>query len=68
MDNDKSGDLNNTIANYNDNAIAYFESSIDTDLSHLYAPFLEQLPKRATILDAGCGSGIASVLWKMAMQ
>lgn len=46
-----------SIKYYQDNAQAFFESTIDVDMRELYAPFTEKLPSGAKILDAGCGSG-----------
>ncbi|UCH26306.1 MAG: class I SAM-dependent methyltransferase [Trueperaceae bacterium] len=46
-----------TLGFYEENAQDFFDRTFDLDLSHLYSPFLERLPKGAHILDAGCGSG-----------
>lgn len=46
-----------SIKYYQDNAQAFFESTIDVDMTELYAPFIAKLPSGAKILDAGCGSG-----------
>jgi SAM-dependent methyltransferase len=35
----------------------YFKSTVSANVDTLYGPFLNQLPPKATILDAGCGSG-----------
>lgn len=42
---------------YTNNAKAYVESTLHVDMQPLYHRFLPLLPKRAHILDAGCGSG-----------
>ena len=42
---------------YKTNASAYVESTLHVDMQPLYQRFLPLLPKRAHILDAGCGSG-----------
>jgi SAM-dependent methyltransferase len=47
----------NTIAYYNANAQSFYERTINTDLSHFHTKFLDFLPEKAHILDAGCGSG-----------
>jgi HAD superfamily hydrolase (TIGR01509 family) len=52
---DKQAEAN--IGYYNTNAGAFFEETAHADLSHVYRPFLSQLPTGASILDAGCGTG-----------
>ena len=47
----------NTIAYYDYHAKDYFDRTVKIDISGLYSPFLELLPPKAYILDAGCGSG-----------
>lgn len=42
---------------YDLNAKQYYEKSIGTDMSALYARFEHYLPPKASILDAGCGVG-----------
>lgn len=42
---------------YNKNAAAYFESTVQLDLSDLRQKFEELLPEGGSILDLGCGSG-----------
>lgn len=49
---------------YNKNAAEFFEGTVNADMSKNYQPFLEQLPKNASILDAGCGSGRDSLAFK----
>jgi len=42
---------------YEHNAEAFFDATIDVDMTPLYQPFLSWLPFGGRILDAGCGSG-----------
>ncbi len=42
---------------YENNALAFVESTRLIDMQSLYQQFLPLLPKQAYILDAGCGSG-----------
>ncbi len=42
---------------YNDNAQAFFESTLSVDLSPITQRFIATLPANGHILDAGCGSG-----------
>ncbi len=42
---------------YDQNAQEYVQETLSLDLTALYAPFLEYLPSKGKILDAGCGSG-----------
>ncbi|MEY4765496.1 MAG: hypothetical protein RI907_2169 [Pseudomonadota bacterium] len=42
---------------YDDNAEAFFQSTVGVDMSPLHTRFLQHLAQGATILDAGCGSG-----------
>lgn len=42
---------------YNKNAAAYFESTVQLDVSDLRQKFEELLPEGGSILDLGCGSG-----------
>ncbi len=51
-----SGEAAN-LAYYEANAEAYAKQTRHVDLSHLYEPFIALLPRRARILDVGCGSG-----------
>jgi SAM-dependent methyltransferase len=45
------------ISYYNQNSTAFFDNTINVDLSKLYQEFLPRLAPLAHILDAGCGSG-----------
>lgn len=49
--------MTNTIDYYNQNAAAFFENTVDVDMTSLYQRFLALVPERGRILDAGCGSG-----------
>ena len=46
-----------TIKYYDDNAEAFYDSTVNADMSFQYSLFLKHLPKGAYILDLGCGSG-----------
>ena len=46
-----------TIKYYNDNSKAYFDSTVNADMSFSYAKFEKYLKEGVYILDAGCGSG-----------
>lgn len=46
-----------TINFYQTNARQFFDSTVNVDMSSLYAAFTEQLAPNARVLDAGCGSG-----------
>lgn len=48
---------NRTIDYYNDNADEYFNSVISADMTENYTRFLQYVPKGASIMDLGCGSG-----------
>ena len=49
---------------YNENAKTFFEGTVAADMSEQYKMFLDLLPKGASILDAGCGSGRDSLAFK----
>lgn len=42
---------------YDTNSQDFFDSTVNADVSELYQPFVTQLPVKARVLDAGCGSG-----------
>ena len=42
---------------YNQNAVSFFISTVDVDMSALHDAFLVKVPAGGRILDAGCGSG-----------
>jgi len=46
-----------TIEYYNKNADTYFERTVKIDMKTSYKQFLDYLPEKAEILDAGSGSG-----------
>ena len=46
-----------TIKYYDDNAEAFYDSTVNADMSFQYNLFLKHLPQGAHILDLGCGSG-----------
>lgn len=49
---------------YDENAKEFFDGTINADMSSHYDEFLKYLPKNACILDAGCGSGRDSKIFK----
>jgi 2-polyprenyl-3-methyl-5-hydroxy-6-metoxy-1,4-benzoquinol methylase len=49
---------------YNENARAYFDSTVALDMGKLYGPFLKHLRPGSKVLDAGCGSGRDSLFFK----
>lgn len=53
----RSRDIDTTIEYYDQNAATFFSSTVGVDMSPLYERFIDKLPKGASILDAGCGSG-----------
>ncbi|WP_243637410.1 tRNA 5-methoxyuridine(34)/uridine 5-oxyacetic acid(34) synthase CmoB [Parashewanella curva] len=46
-----------TLNYYNQNAQAFYDSSINVNIKPLYDRFLPHIPKGGLIIDAGCGSG-----------
>jgi SAM-dependent methyltransferase len=51
--------------NYYDlNAEEFFDGTVNADMSHLYKEFLKNLDENACILDAGCGSGRDTKMFK----
>jgi superfamily II DNA or RNA helicase/HKD family nuclease/protein-L-isoaspartate O-methyltransferase len=50
-------DPSSTVGYYNNNAELFFRSTLEVDMSAIYARFLDGLAPGAHILDAGCGSG-----------
>lgn len=53
-----------TIDYYNTQADQFIETTFNVDMESLYRPFLENLPKKAFILDLGCGSGRDALAFK----
>lgn len=49
---------------YNENALIFFESTINSDMSSLYEKFMKYLKPAVHILDLGCGSGRDSLYFK----
>ena len=49
--------MNKNSAYYQQNALRFFEATVAVDMSPLHEAFLSKLPAKASILDAGCGSG-----------
>ena len=49
--------MNQNIEYYNKNADAFYESTVNTDMSEWQNRFLNYIPAGGRILDAGCGSG-----------
>lgn len=49
--------MRETIDYYNANVKKFFDETVSVNFTHIQNMFLELLPKRATILDFGCGSG-----------
>ena len=49
---------------YDEHAKEFFNGTIDTDMSLHHEEFLKNLPEKACILDAGCGSGRDTKLFK----
>ncbi|MGL5988170.1 class I SAM-dependent methyltransferase [Cetobacterium sp.] len=42
---------------YNENAIQFFNSTVNADMSYIYDVFEKSLSRKGEILDLGCGSG-----------
>jgi len=57
-------DYSSTMEYYNRNARAYFDQTVNLDISGRYSPFLKFIPQNGKILDAGCGSGRDSLFFK----
>ncbi len=49
--------MNKTIDYYNKEGQAFYDRTVDSDLTSVYERFLPHLSEGASILDAGCGSG-----------
>lgn len=56
--------MNQTISYYDKNAEEFCKNTIDADMTFCRGKFLKYLKNGATILDAGCGSGRDSVVFK----
>lgn len=46
-----------TLEYYQRHAQDFFSTTVNVDMASLYHPFLQHIPERGRILDAGCGSG-----------
>lgn len=53
-----------TLSYYNQNAQSFSDSTLNVDMSALYAEFLPLIPKHGHILDAGCGSARDAMYFK----
>ena len=53
-----------TLNYYNQNAQSFSDSTLNVDMSALYAEFLPLIPKHGHILDAGCGSARDAMYFK----
>jgi 2-polyprenyl-3-methyl-5-hydroxy-6-metoxy-1,4-benzoquinol methylase len=53
----KQRSSSSTIRYYDEHAEKFISNTVGLDLSDLYKPFLDRVPKGGRILDAGCGSG-----------
>ena len=69
--NDLSQNLNkkyprhiSTTEYYNRNASAYYDQTVNLEISNRYNQFLKFIPPNGEILDAGCGSGRDSLFFK----
>ncbi len=49
---------------YNRNARAYYDQTVNLEISNRYNQFLKFIPLNGKILDAGCGSGRDSLFFK----
>ena len=49
---------------YNDKAKQFFDDTVNLDMEKLYRSFLDLIPEKGKILDAGCGSGRDTLYFK----
>lgn len=56
--------MNQTLNYYNQNAIEFFNATLNLDMESLYQAFIQYLPQDAFILDLGCGSGRDTLAFK----
>lgn len=50
--------------NYNVSSTKFLKDRMQGNMEAIYQPFLERIPKKGIILDAGCGSGRDSLYFK----
>ncbi|MBB1371292.1 MULTISPECIES: class I SAM-dependent methyltransferase [Pseudoalteromonas] len=55
---------NSTLSYYNQNAQSFSDSTLNVDMSALYAEFLPHVTEHGHILDAGCGSARDAAYFK----
>ncbi|WP_288986892.1 class I SAM-dependent methyltransferase [uncultured Pseudoalteromonas sp.] len=55
---------NSTLSYYNQNAQSFSDSTVNVDMSVLYAEFLPHVTEHGHILDAGCGSARDAMYFK----
>lgn len=60
----ESDQMNQTISYYDENAKEFCKNTVDVDMSFCRDKFLKYMKSVANILDAGCGSGRDSVVFK----
>ncbi|HOC61177.1 MAG: class I SAM-dependent methyltransferase [Smithellaceae bacterium] len=60
----KRTDHSSTTEYYNRNALAYYQQTVNLDISNRYHQFFKLIPQNGKILDAGCGSGRDSLYFK----
>ena len=58
-----SNEFEQTIDYYNQNAEQFIRETFALDMREIYKPFIELLPTKAKVLDAGCGSGRDSLFF-----
>ena len=56
--------MTDSVAFYEANAEQFSRDTLAVDMAQLRAHFLDHLPPRADILDAGCGSGRDALAFK----
>lgn len=50
--------------NVNESSTKFLGDMMQGDMDKIYTPFLERMPEKAIILDAGCGTGRDSIYFK----
>ena len=56
--------MGDSVSYYDRNKEQFIQSTVDVDMTSQYRLFLAHLPRMASILDAGCGSGRDSLAFK----